>query len=42
VRSKTTWTDPITRWREPVKIFTCSWSDFFIAEADAWRRRRGT
>lgn len=25
------------KWREPVKIFTCSWSDFFIEEADEWR-----
>lgn len=25
------------KWKEPRKIFTCSWSDFFIAEADAWR-----
>jgi protein gp37 len=24
-------------WKEPKKIFTCSWSDFFIDEADAWR-----
>lgn len=25
------------RWKEPRRIFTCSWSDFFIAEADPWR-----
>jgi protein gp37 len=25
------------RWKEPRKIFTCSWSDFFIEEADPWR-----
>ena len=24
-------------WRTPRKIFTCSWSDFFIEDADAWR-----
>ena len=24
-------------WEEPAKVFTCSWSDFFIEEADAWR-----
>ena len=24
-------------WKEPRKIFTCSWSDFFIDEADDWR-----
>lgn len=25
------------KWSEPRTIFTCSWSDFFIEEADAWR-----
>jgi protein gp37 len=25
------------KWKEPRKIFTCSWSDFFIEEADDWR-----
>ena len=25
------------KWKEPRKIFTCSWSDFFIKEADPWR-----
>ncbi len=25
------------RWKEPKRIFTCSWSDFFIEEADPWR-----
>ena len=25
------------KWKEPKKIFTCSWSDFFIQEADEWR-----
>ena len=24
-------------WTEPKRIFTCSWSDFFIEEADWWR-----
>lgn len=24
-------------WKEGKKIFTCSWSDFFIEEADQWR-----
>lgn len=24
-------------WDEPAKVFTCSWSDWFIAEADEWR-----
>jgi protein gp37 len=26
------------RWKEPPLVFTCSWSDFFIADADAWRQ----
>ena len=26
------------RWRKPRSVFTCSMSDFFIEEADAWRR----
>jgi protein gp37 len=25
------------KWVEPKKIFTCSWSDFFIENADNWR-----
>ena len=25
------------KWAEPKLVFTCSWSDFFIEEADAWR-----
>ncbi|MGE0294915.1 MAG: DUF5131 family protein [Hyphomonadaceae bacterium] len=25
------------KWKEPRLIFTCSWSDFFIEESDAWR-----
>lgn len=24
-------------WKKPAKVFTCSWSDFFIEEADTWR-----
>lgn len=35
-RSKTTFRDPL-KWREPKRVFTCSWSDFFIDQADAWR-----
>jgi protein gp37 len=35
-RSKTTFQDPL-KWREPLKVFVCSWSDFFHADADAWR-----
>jgi protein gp37 len=36
VRSKTKFYDPL-KWTEPRTIFTCSWSDFFIEESDAWR-----
>jgi protein gp37 len=36
VRGKTTFHLPL-RWKDPRLIFTCSWSDFFIEEADAWR-----
>lgn len=42
VRSKTMFDAPY-KWRRQgklppgSKIFTCSWSDFFIEEADAWR-----
>lgn len=25
------------RWNKPARVFTCSWSDFFIEEADKWR-----
>lgn len=35
-RSKTTFNDPL-KWKEPRRIFVCSWSDFFIEEADPWR-----
>lgn len=36
MRSKTKFTEPM-RWKEPRMVFTCSWSDFFIEEADGWR-----
>lgn len=35
-RSKTKFSDPL-RWKEPRRIFTCSWSDWFHEAADAWR-----
>jgi len=35
-RSKTKFNDPL-KWKDPKVIFTCSWSDWFIEEADAWR-----
>lgn len=25
------------KWKEPAKVFTCSWSDWFIDQADEWR-----
>lgn len=25
------------KWKEPKLVFTCSWSDWFIEEADPWR-----
>ena len=36
VRGKTTFNNPLS-WKEPRLIFTCSWSDWFHADADAWR-----
>ncbi len=35
-RSKTKFREPL-RWREPQRVFTCSWSDWFHEAADAWR-----
>lgn len=35
-RSKSNFRDPL-KWKEPKKVFTCSWSDFFIEQADEWR-----
>lgn len=36
-RSKpATFNSPL-KWKDPSFVFTCSWSDFFIAEADEWR-----
>jgi protein gp37 len=37
VRSaKTTFNKPL-HWKDPARVFTCSWSDFFIEDADQWR-----
>jgi protein gp37 len=36
LRSKSNFNDPL-KWKEPKRVFTCSWSDFFIEEADPWR-----
>lgn len=37
VRSKSNFNDPI-KWKESKLIFTCSWSDWFIEDADKWRQ----
>jgi protein gp37 len=41
VRSSTTFRAPLKtgkhHWPDGSRVFTCSWSDWFIAEADAWR-----
>lgn len=34
--SLATFNKPLT-WKDPAKVFTCSWSDFFIDQADEWR-----
>ena len=36
MRSKAKFNDPL-KWKEPSLVFTCSWSDWFIEEADEWR-----
>lgn len=36
LRSRTTFDDPL-HWTDSKLIFTCSWSDWFIKEADQWR-----
>lgn len=36
VRSKGKFNEPM-KWKEPKVVFTCSWSDWFIDEADEWR-----
>ena len=37
VRAKPATFNAPLRWRTPKRVFTCSWSDFFIEEADEWR-----
>ena len=37
VRTKPNTFNAPLKWKEPMLIFTNSWSDFFIAEADNWR-----
>ncbi len=37
IRSKpATFTSPL-KWKDRARVFACSWSDFFIEEADKWR-----
>lgn len=36
LKSKTMFNVPL-KWTEPQLIFTCSWSDWFIEDADQWR-----
>lgn len=37
MRSKTNFNAPL-KWKDPTLIFTCSWSDWFIEDADEWRK----
>jgi len=37
VRSKPPTFNAPLRWKSPELVFTCSWSDFFHVDADAWR-----
>ena len=36
-RSKTKFNEPL-KWKDPKRIFVCSYSDFWHEDADAWRR----
>jgi protein gp37 len=37
VRSKSVTFNAPLKWKDPARVFVCSWSDFFIENADAWR-----
>jgi protein gp37 len=37
VRSKPVTFNAPLKWTEPALVFTCSWSDWFVEEADEWR-----
>ena len=37
IRSKPGTFNAPLHWKDPAKVFVCSWSDFFIEDADAWR-----
>ena len=36
LKSRTAFKTPY-KWKEPALVFTCSWSDWFIEDADEWR-----
>lgn len=36
LKSKSNFHQP-NKWKEPALVFTCSWSDWFIEDADPWR-----
>lgn len=37
VKSKPATFNKPLHWKDPAKVFVCSWSDFFIEDADEWR-----
>lgn len=37
IRSKNATFNSPLKWKETAKVFVCSWSDFFIKDADDWR-----
>lgn len=37
IRSKPATFNRPNHWKDPAKVFVCSWSDFFIEDADPWR-----
>lgn len=37
VKSKSATFKAPLKWRDPARVFVCSWSDFFIDDADKWR-----
>ncbi|MGB3223840.1 MAG: DUF5131 family protein, partial [Desulforhopalus sp.] len=37
IRSKDRTFNRPLHWHEPARVFVCSWSDFFIEDADEWR-----
>ena len=37
VRSKPATFNAPLKWKDQARVFVCSWSDFFIEDADPWR-----